>query len=56
MYIGFPGRTASVRGPLLDERGAPVAVTVSGADGASASINLFISTDDAMRYLGVTLQ
>ena len=43
-------------GPLLDEGGAVVGVTVAGVDisGAPVGINLFIPIDDALRTLALT--
>lgn len=43
-------------GPLLDEQGAVIGITVSGIDigGAPAGINLFIPIDDALKALALT--
>ena len=43
-------------GPLLDEEGSVVGITVSGMEigGAPVGINLFIPIDDALRALSLT--
>lgn len=43
-------------GPLLDEKGAVIGITVSGIDigGAPAGINLFIPINDALKALALT--
>lgn len=42
-------------GPLLDDRGNVVGITVSGfgAPDAPTGVNLFIPIDDALRSLGI---